>query len=151
MENLSIIFSVLATVIAIVSVVITHKYYKKSIKIEENRELDKKKARLTAKIEKRREQNSGLSSYHHWWIFQIENKGYADAYDIDVFITNKKFSECGFFANSIKLGTRIGSESSCTYIFKSADFRHQIPLHCVITWKDDSGKQGRWEHSLTES
>lgn len=153
---ISSIIAFLSALAAILSAIISYKYYKRSSKtaerlvdIEEGRELDRKKARLTAEIERKREQVSGSISHVQWWVFKIENKGYASARDVNVLIGDKKFDECGFFDK--KLIKHIGAESICTYKFKNTDFRHKTPLHCLITWEDDSGKQGKWEHDLTEN
>ena len=158
MEKLSVIISIFSAVIAFFSAVGSFIFAKKSsntadrlVEIEEDRELDKKKARLTAKIERKREQVSGSISIRQWWIFQIENKGHVGARNVEVFIAGMKFTESPFFDDNPEFSAHIGAESEYTYKFKNADFRHKLPLHCLITWEDDSGKQGKWEHSLTES
>lgn len=129
---------------------------KRLLEIETDREIDRKrekgKAILTAKIESKQTQDSSGRPRHTWWSLKIENKGSCEARNIKIDLGDKPVLDSGLLTISSpdKVIKHTGPKSEFHYQFDGANFRSKIPLHCLITWEDDSGEPGEYETSLTE-
>ena len=129
---------------------------KRLLEIENDREIDRKrekgKAILTAKIESKETKDSSGRIKHTLWLLKIENKGSCEARSIKIDLGGKTVLDCGLLKISSpdKVIEHTGPKSEFRYQFDSANFRCKIPLHCLITWEDDSGELGKYETSLTE-
>jgi len=117
------------------------------VKIEESREQDKKKARLVAQIV-----NEVVGQKAHQTIkkhlLQIENKGLAEARDIQLILDEKPVLEHPAIVKDQKEIIQIGPQSHFDYLIVYCSNTPR-PEKVEITWMDDSGEPGRYQTSLT--
>ncbi len=149
---LSLLLSASAIVFSIWTHDRSHKLQKRIVCLEEEREKDrqieKRKAYLTAKIEKEELSRSGTSRIYRKYFLVIENKGLSEARNIELLLKDRAVPGNPLLQNVQQEVNHIGPQSSFRYEFSNG-FMRELPLPVGIGWQDDSGESGKYQTTLT--
>jgi hypothetical protein len=149
---LSLLVSVIAIGVSVWTHNRSHKLQKRIVFLEEEREKDrqveKEKAYLTAKIEKEELPHYGTSPIKWRYFLVIENKGLSEARNIELLLKDQAVVGNRLLQNVQKEVNQIGPHSYIRYEFSNG-FMRELPLPTRITWYDDSGESGKYQTTLT--
>lgn len=149
---LSLLLSAIAIVVSIWTHDRSHKLQKRIVCLEEEREKDRQiekgKAYLTAKIEKEELSRSGTSRIYRKYFLVIENKGLSEARNIELLLKDRAVPGNPLLQNVQQEVNHTGPQSSFRYEF-STGFMRELPLPVGIGWQDDSGESGKYQTTLT--
>ena len=149
---LSLLVSAIAIGVSIWTHNRSHKLQKSIVCLEEEREKDRQiekgKACLTAKIEKEELSRSGTSKIYRKYFLVIENKGLSEARNIKLLLKDQGVLPNPLLHNVQREINHIGPQSSFRYEFSSG-FMRELPLSVGIAWQDDSGESGKYQTTLT--
>lgn len=130
----------------------SHKLQKRIVCLEEEREKDRQiekgKAYLTAKIEKEELSRSGTSRIYRKYFLVIENKGLSEARNVELLLKEEAVEGNPLLHNIQQEVNHIGPQSSFRYEFSNG-FIRELPLPVVIAWHDDSSESGKYQTTLT--
>lgn len=142
------VMSLLALVVATASWVSSGRSNRRIIKIEEERDKERrtesKMARLIAQIVREPSQTS--KTPHHY--LEISNAGDSAASDIRVLLDGKPCSQHPTFVQGGNTIAVIGAKASARFMLAPA-LSIPLPNHVEITWNDDAGVDRKYETSLT--
>jgi len=149
---LSLLLSAIAIVVSIWTHGRGHKLQKRIVCLEEEREKDRQiekgKAYLTAKIEKQELSRSGTSRIYRKYFLVIENKGLSEARNIELMLKDQGVLGNPLLHNVQQEVNYIGPQSSFRYEFSNG-FMKELPLPVGISWQDDSCESGKYQTTLT--
>ena len=150
--NPSLIVSIIAVIISGIAVYISWRTQKRLVDIEDAREKDrlaeKKKANLTANIEKEVliSRNGRKQTNQHF--LYIENSGNSEARNIKVNLDGKPLLEHSTILKNTEEITQVGPNSDFRYLLVLS-MQGRPPSSIEITWEDDSGEPGKYSTTLT--
>jgi len=158
-STVAIIISILSLLVSVIAIGVSiwthnrsHNLQKRIVFLEEEREKDRQvekgKANLTAKIEKEELSRSGTSRIHRIYFLVIENKVLSEARNIELLLKDHAILGNHLLQNVQKEVDQIGPHSYIRYEFSSG-FMRELPLPIRITWNDDSGESGKYQTTLT--
>ncbi len=155
----SLIISIIAAVISAIAIGVSiwthnrnHKLQARIVALEEAREKDrlaeKKKANLTANIEKEVliSRNGRKQTNQHF--LYIENSGNSEARNIKVNLDGKPLLEHSTILKNTEEITQVGPNSDFRYLLVLS-MQGRPPSSIEITWEDDSGEPGKYSTTLT--